>query len=70
MRFKTTADMWRVEAIHPHKIDPFDTYINHFSTSEKADACKAELERQGYEHITITPPPGERRRLAGEKPMY
>lgn len=47
---------WRVEGIHPDKKEPFDTFINFYTTEEKAKEAKAEIERQGYEYVTITPP--------------
>jgi hypothetical protein len=47
---------WRVEGTHPDKVDPFDVFINFYSTEERALIAKAEIERQGFEHVTITPP--------------
>ncbi len=49
-------DWWQVQAIHPDKKEPFDTYINRFPTEAKAEEKKLELEKQGYEHINIIPP--------------
>ena len=49
-------DWWSVQGIHPDKKDPYDVYINRFPTEAKANAMKASLMEQGYEHITITPP--------------
>lgn len=47
---------WRVEGIHPDKREPFNIFINFYRTKAKADEAKAEIERQGYEHVTIIPP--------------
>ena len=51
---------WRVEGTHPNKVDPFDVFINFYSTKAKAEIAKAEIERQGFEYVTITPPNLER----------
>jgi hypothetical protein len=47
---------YTVQGIHPDKKDPFDRFINYYPTREKAVAAKAEIEQQGFEHVTITPP--------------
>lgn len=47
---------WRLEGIHPDKVEPFDTFINFYTTQAKAEEAKAEIERQGFEHCRITPP--------------
>lgn len=52
----TSKTHWRVEGIHPDKKEGFDTFINFYSTQAKAEAAKGEIERQGFEYVTITPP--------------
>ena len=47
---------WRLEGTHPDKREPYDVFINFYSTQSKAEEAKQEIERQGYEHCTITPP--------------
>lgn len=47
---------YTVEAIHPDKKEPFDTYINYYADEKRARAAVVELEKQGYEHISIRPP--------------
>ena len=47
---------WRLEGTHPDKVEPFDVYINFYSTQAKAEEARLEIERQGYEHCHITPP--------------
>lgn len=47
---------WEVSGHHPDKREPFNVYINFFSTEALALACKEELIRLGYEHINIVPP--------------
>lgn len=51
---------WRVEGIHPDKKEPFSTFINFYSTKARAEIAKTEIERQGFEYVTITPPNPER----------
>lgn len=52
----TSRTHWRVEGIHPGKVDPFDTFINFYASETRAHEAKDEIERQGFEHVTITPP--------------
>ncbi len=56
----TSGTHWRVEGIHPHKVDPFDCFINFYKTRASAQAAKDEIERLGYENVTILPPTGAR----------
>ena len=47
---------WRVEGTHPYKIEPFDVFINFYTSLSLAQEAEKYLEEQGYEHIIITPP--------------
>lgn len=47
---------YTVQAIHPDKKEPFDIYINYFTTLSLAKEAAAVLLDQGYDHITISPP--------------
>lgn len=47
---------WRVEGIHPDKKEPFNTFINFYSSEARANDAKTEIERQGFEHVTVIPP--------------
>ena len=49
-------DWWGVQAIHPHKKDPFDVYVNRFPTEEKAREIMASLANEGYEYINLIKP--------------
>lgn len=49
-------DWWQVQAVHPHKTEPFDIYINRFPSESKAREVMADLKEQGYEHINIIEP--------------
>ena len=49
-------DWYQVQAVHPHKVDPFNIYINRFPTQAKAEEQRDKLEKEGYEHIHILPP--------------
>lgn len=53
-------DWWQVQAIHPHKTEPFDIYINRFPTETRAREVMEDLMRQGYQHINILPPANPR----------
>jgi hypothetical protein len=52
----SSKNHWRVEGTHPDKKEPFDTYINFYKTQAAAQGAKEEIERQGYEYVTIIPP--------------
>ena len=52
---------WRVEGTHPYKTEPFDVYINFYTSEVKAKEAAEEIKRQGYEHIHITPPGNPKR---------
>ncbi len=56
MKKLTSRNAWRLEGTHPDKKEPFDTYINFYSSEAKAEEAKAEIERQGYEFCHVTPP--------------
>lgn len=47
---------WRLEGIHPDKTEPFNAFINFYSTADKAATAMVEIERQGFEHCKIWPP--------------
>lgn len=51
-----SKNAWRLDGVHPDKVEPFDVYINFYSSEAKAAEAKVEIERQGYEHCHITPP--------------
>lgn len=47
---------WRLEGRHPDKKEPFDLFINFYTTQAKAQVAMQEIERQGFEHCHITAP--------------
>jgi hypothetical protein len=49
-------DWWQVQAIHPHKTEPFDIYINSFPTEARAREVMASIKEEGYEHINLIEP--------------
>ena len=51
-----TSTMWEVTAWHPDKTEPYDFFCRYYHTEQIAIDAKAELARDGWEHIHIKPP--------------
>lgn len=51
-----TGTMWEVNAHHPDKAEPYDFFCRFYHTQKDAEAKRAELTNDGWEHIHIIPP--------------